>query len=48
VRPTRLIDEDRLSPGLSALVIAALSAVCWADVIAIARALVTCAEIAAQ
>ena len=31
--------DDRLSLGLSALVIATLSALCWADVIAIVRAL---------
>ena len=34
-------DDDRLSPGASALVIATLSALTWADVIAIARALLT-------
>ena len=34
-------DDDRLSPGASALVIAGLSALSWADVIAIARVLLT-------
>jgi hypothetical protein len=47
-RPTRLIDEDRLSPGFSALVIAALSAICRAGFIVILRTLISCAEIAAR
>jgi hypothetical protein len=36
-------DDDRLSPGLSALLIATLSALSWADVIAVVRALLALA-----
>jgi hypothetical protein len=39
MRPTRLIDEDRLSPASAALVIAVLSAICWAGLIVIIRTL---------